>query len=527
MSKLNDADALKQLLALSYRLSTEKNTTKLLEDILMSAKALTHADGGTIYSVTDKNELKFETLVNDSLKLHMGGTSDTPINFDCIPIYIEGEANKDALVALAAATHETINIEDAYQAKEHNTSAARAMDKKTGYRTQSVLTVPLENHEGDINGVLQLINAQNDELVVPFDQKNTDLVLSLASLAAVALTNKQLILDMEILFQSLAKLIAQAIDEKSPYTGGHCRRVPELTMMLADAVNKVNIGPLSDFNLDNDEKHTLSVAGWLHDCGKIATPEYIMDKSTKLETVFDRIELVSAKFEIVNKQFEIEALKFPDKKAEVVQKQTQLMEDKAFLERINIGGEFLPQDDVERVAQIANEYKIERNGELEPVLTSTEVRYLQIQKGTLSDEERNVINHHIDITILLLESLPFPKHLRNVPEYAGGHHEKMDGSGYPRGLTKDQMSLPARMMAIADIFEALSAGDRPYKEAKKLSECMKIMGFMSLDQHIDKDLFNVFIHEKVYLQYADKFMNKKQIDLIDETKIPGFSPLIS
>ncbi|SFB82782.1 HD domain-containing phosphohydrolase [Pseudoalteromonas denitrificans] len=526
MSELNNADALKQLLALSYRLSTEKNTTKLLEDILMSAKALTHADGGTIYSVTNNHALKFETLVNDSLKLHMGGTSDTPINFDCIPILIDGEANKDALVALAAANHETINIEDAYQVKEHNTSAARAMDQKTGYRTQSVLTVPLENHEGDINGVLQLINAQDKSKVVPFSQQKTDLVLSLSSLAAVALTNKQLITDMEILFQSLAKLIARAIDEKSPYTGGHCRRVPELTLMLADAVNNINLGPLADFTLNADEKHTLSVAGWLHDCGKIATPEYVMDKSTKLETVFDRIEFVDAKFEIVKKQFEIEELKFPEKKDAIKDKQQQLVEDRQFIKHINIGGEYLPQPDVERVAHIAKKYNIEMNGQLEPVLNETEMSYLQIQKGTLSDEERNIINHHIDITILLLESLPFPKHLQNVPEYAGGHHEKMDGTGYPRGLTKEQMSLPARMMAIADIFEALSAGDRPYKKAKKLSECIKIMGFMSLDKHIDNDLFNVFIHEKVYVEYANKFMTDTQIDAVDESNIPGFTSLI-
>ncbi|ATC93678.1 HD family phosphohydrolase [Pseudoalteromonas tunicata] len=522
MPLLNNDDALKELLALSYRVSTEKNTTKLLEDILCSAKALTHADGGTIYSITPNQELKFETLINDSLGLYMGGTSEKPIPFNHIPIYIQGEVNKNALVALAAATQQPIIIEDAYQACSHDMSGARAMDQKTGYRTKSVLTVPMQNHEGEINGVLQLINAQHQGEVVPFNQQEIDLVLSMTSLAAVALTNKQLINEMEVLFESLAKVIARAIDEKSPYTGGHCRRVPELTMMLAEAVNKAQYGPLADFELTEPEKNALNVAGWLHDCGKIATPEYVMDKATKLQTIFDRIEFVDAKLEIYAQQRELQALKYPELNIDLPSELQQLAEDRAFLQTTNLGGEFLPNESVERIQQLAEKYHITINGIAQSVFTDDELQCLQIQRGTLTAAERTIINHHIDVTVMMLDSLPFPKHLKNVPEYACGHHEKMDGSGYPKGLTKEQMSPPARMMAIADIFEALTASDRPYKPGKSLKECLKIMGFMAKDSHIDADLFNIFIKEKVYLEYAKKFVPNIANEEIDESEIPAY-----
>ncbi|OUL57846.1 HD domain-containing phosphohydrolase [Pseudoalteromonas ulvae] len=523
MPLLNNKDALDELLALSYRLSTEKNTTKLLEDILLSAKALTHADGGTIYSIVDGQELKFETLLNDSLNLYMGGTSQTAIPFKNIPIYLDGEINKNALVSLAAATQKPIIIEDAYQACDHDMSGARAMDQRIGYRTKSVLTVPMQNHDGDINGVLQLINAQYLGQVVPFNQQEIDLVLSMTSLAAVALTNKQLITEMEVLFESLAKVIARAIDEKSPYTGGHCRRVPELTMMIAEAVNRTHHGPLAEFHLCEQEKSALNVAGWLHDCGKIATPEYVMDKATKLQTIFDRIDYLDAKLEIYAQQLELKALKEPELNIDLASALEQLAADRDFLKHTNLGSEFLPNESIERIEHLAKTYVITINGVEQSVFTDDELACLKIQRGTLTPEERTIINHHIDVTVMMLDSLPFPKHLKSVPEYACGHHEKMDGTGYPKGLTKDQMSAPARMMAIADIFEALTASDRPYKPGKTLKECLTIMGFMAKDQHIDADLFNIFIKEKVYLDYAKKFVPNIADEDIDENDIPNYT----
>lgn len=525
--------ALQHLINIGVELSTEEDTTTLLEHILVSAKQLANADGGTIYSTTNEQTLKFDTLLNDTLGMYMGGSSGKDIPFPEIPMFVDGQPNYNALVAYAAATDQVINISDAYQAGDYDMSAARRMDEKTGYRTKSVLTIPMKNHEKELIGVLQLINAQDTTGIIDFSHEVERIIRSLSSMAAVALTNRQLIDDMEALFQALTRLIARAIDEKSPYTGGHCNRVPELTMMMAEAVCDTDKGPLADFSMDEQEKYELSVAGWLHDCGKIATPEYVMDKSSKLETVFDRIAMVDCRIELAIAQLEnehqkkiIEALKkgesIDNLEANLNHHKTTLREARAFLRTSNVGGEFMDEADQKRVADLAEQYQVAVDGKLQPLLTGNEVANLSIAKGTLLPEEREIINNHMVVTIDMLESLPFPKHLRRVPEYAGGHHEKMDGTGYPNGLKKEDMSVPARMMAIADIFEALTAADRPYKPAKTLSECLRIMGFMKLDQHIDPDLFDIFIDKQVYLQYAYQFLDKNQIDNVDLSQIPGY-----
>jgi HD-GYP domain-containing protein (c-di-GMP phosphodiesterase class II) len=535
----NATNPLEHLIEIGIELSTEKNTTKILEHILLSSKDIANADGGTIYSITKENELKFETLLNDTLGMALGGTTGNPIPFPTIPLYIDDEPNRNALVALAAATNKVVNIEDAYQVTKYDMTGARNMDQKTGYRTQSVLTIPMTNHEGELNGVMQLINAQDENgNVISFSDDAQHLIETLASLAAVALTNRQLIDGMEELFQSFTHLIAKAIDEKSPYTGGHCRRVPELTLMLADAVHETSAGPLADFFMDEKDRFELSIAGWLHDCGKIAIPEAVMDKATKLQVLFDRIELIDVKIELAQRdlivkhqQQVIEAYQASDlllvnqlqnDHQQVLARIEQLDQDREFLRKANIGGEYMPPQMQQRVCDIGLGCQLEIAGEQQNLLSEGEIYNLQIPRGTLTEEERLIINHHMDITIDMLESLPFPKHLANVPEYAGGHHEKMDGTGYPKGLTRDEMSVQARLMAIADVFEALTASDRPYKEAKSLTQCLFIMGKMKLDNHLDPDLLDVFIDQRVYLQFADKFLSPEQIDQVDLSKIPGY-----
>ncbi len=534
---MTEPSVLRHLIDIGISLSVERDTTRLLEHILTSAQTLTQADGGTIYSVTADKSLKFETLINNSLNMYMGGSSGVPIPFPSIPIYKEGQVNQHAIVAIAAAEGEMIHIPDAYACQQYDLSAARSMDQRTGYHTQSVLTIPMKNHEGELNGVLQLINATVDGKVSAFSTQQMELVRSLASLAAVALTNKQLIENMEELFQGIARLIAKAIDEKSPYTGGHCKRVPELTMMLANAAHQHKSGPLADFVLTDADRHELSVAGWLHDCGKIATPEHVMDKASKLQTIFDRIELVDAKIEVAKRDFEL-SLAGPlylashqQDQAQVALLQQQLAQGLAaldaqrdFLRKANIGGEFMDKDDQQQVADCGRQLQICIAGQEQNLLSDNEIYNLSIARGTLTPEERQIINRHMNITVDMLESLPFPKHLQRVPEFACGHHEKMDGTGYPRGLKKDQMSVPARMMAIADIFEALTASDRPYKDGKPLSECLAIMGRMRENQHIDPDLFDIFIDQKVYLQYAEQFLKPGQLDEIDHSRIPGYLP---
>jgi HD-GYP domain-containing protein (c-di-GMP phosphodiesterase class II) len=354
-----------------------------------------------------------------------------------------------------------------------------------------------------------------------------EVVESLASQAAVAIDNQRLIQAQRDLLDAFIRLIADAIDKKSPYTGGHCKRVPLLTEMLAKAACEAREGPFAEFTLDDDDWYELHIACYLHDCGKIVTPVHVMDKATKLETIYDRINEVALRFEVLKRDVELRNLKARGKTklpAEAVAADlAELDEALAFLRKANIGGEFLDDASVARIEAIAAK-TIVVNGVEQPLLSKEEVYNLSIRRGTLNNEERKIINDHIVVTIDMLEKLPFPPHLERVPEYAGGHHEKMDGTGYPRGLTREQMSTPARMMAIADIFEALTAQDRPYKSGKKLSDAMKIMGMMKADNHIDPELFDLFVKAGVYKDYAQRFLPPELIDTVDEEGLIKIQP---
>jgi HD-GYP domain-containing protein (c-di-GMP phosphodiesterase class II) len=534
-------ESIRALSAVGIALSAEKDERCLLELIVQSAKQLTNADGGTFYSRTDDNELKFEIMHTDTLGVHMGGTSGIPIDLPNVPLFDdEGEPNHKMVAAKAAVTGETVNIRDAYNAPDFDFSGTRAFDETTGYRSKSFLTVPLRNHEDEVIGVLQLINAVSRDAggLVPFSVADQELVMSLASQAATVLTKERLIKEHRKLFESFIELIAAAIDDKSPYTGGHCRRVPELTLMLADAAAQTQYGPLKEFSMSEDDRYELKIAGWLHDCGKVTTPEHVVDKSTKLETIFDRVHIINARFEVLKRDAEIRVLKekleakekgkrVNDKKLDnaLAVELEQLERDREFLNVCNVGCESMAKADQDRVERIAAYRWVNNDGIEANFLTEEETYNLNIKKGTLTPEEREIINHHIVATIKMLESLPYPKHLRRVPEFACGHHEKMDGSGYPRGLTRDEMSVQARVMGIADIFEALTADDRPYKPAMPVSEALQVLGRMKSTNHIDPDLFDVFVRKKVYLRYAQQFLEPRQIDHVDVSKIPGYETL--
>ena len=527
-------DALEFLNQVGSALSQEKDINRLLETILTAATKITNADGGALYRLID-GHLKFEIVLNTTLDIKLGGTSGAPVVFPSLPLRnADGSANNAMISTYAANNDESVNIADAYVAEGFDFSGTRNFDKRTGYRSTSFLAIPMKDHEGEIIGVLQLLNALDVAgNVVAFTPEDQRLAESLASQAAIALTNRMLITQLEVLFESLIQLINTAIDDKSPYTGAHCERVPTLTMMIADAASKVTDGPLAGFSMTERERYELKIAGLLHDCGKITTPVHIVDKSTKLETIFDRIEFVAQRFEILKRDAEIKFLRAKRQGGSYTEAEYQatvkaIGDDCAFLRRINIGGERrseeILQRDQARINQIASQTFINERGETTWFLTDDERESLSIASGTLSAVERSIINHHIDATIKMLEALPWPRHLKNVPEYAGGHHERMDGRGYPRGLTREQMSIPARIMGIADIFEALTARDRPYKTGKTLSESLNILGNFKLNGHIDPDLFDIFVREKIYLKYAEQFLEAEQIDYVDEGKIPGYVP---
>ena len=549
---------MRRLINLGIALSSERNHDKLLEMILLEAKDICHADGGTLYLMTDDERgLSFQIMRNDTLNVALGGTTGKSIPFPPIKLY-DPETNAPNLnnVATAVAhTKRAVNIEDAYAAEDFDFSGTKKFDQTTGYRSMSFLTVPMLNTDNEVIGVLQLINARNDDgQTIPFSPDIQPIIESLTSQAAVALENQKLIRAQRDLWDALIQMIASSIDDKSPYTGGHCQRVPEITKLLTQAACTSEHGIFKDFDLTEDQWYELHVAAWLHDCGKITTPEYVVDKASKLETIYDRVHEVRTRFEVLHRDAEIAYLRARlDGEAEETARPrlegewAALQEEFAFVAKANVGGEFMADGDIERLKLIgAREWtrhfdkmlglaplaamRAEANPPPPPPVVETlladlpehmvggynqgELYNLAIRRGTLTAEERKTINDHIVVTIKMLETLPFPKKLRRVPEYAGGHHETMDGKGYPRGLTREQMSIPARVMAIADIFEALTAADRPYKKAKTLSESLKIMTFMVKDRHIDADLFDLFLRSGVWKDYAEKFLAPTQIDAV-------------
>ena len=526
---------LDQLNEIGAALSSERNIDRLLEKILVAAKTITRADGGTLYRMTeDGRHLRFEIVRTDSLGIGFGGSSGQSISdkFRDLPLYLpDGQPNNAMIAAYAAIHGETVNIEDAYTADGFDFSGTRKFDSSTGYRSQSFLTVPMKNHENEVIGVLQLINAQYGEPPVagPFSTASQRLAESLASQAAIALTNRQLIDQLEALFEAFIGMINMAIDEKSPYTGGHCQRVPALTMLLAEAVNDTAEGPLAAFRMSDKDRYELKIAGLLHDCGKVTTPVHVVDKATKLQTIHDRIETIDTRFEILKRDAELDALRArlggeeeAQAAARLAAKLAAIDDDRAFLRKANVGGERMSDDDIARVRRIGTEYRWRGiDGADADFLSADEIENLTIRAGTLTAAEREIINHHIVATIKMLEALPWPNHLKNVAEYAGGHHERMDGKGYPKGLKREEMSVQARVMGIADIFEALTAKDRPYKPGMKLSQAMEILGKFALNGHIDPDLFSVFIRQKVYLRYAESFLDSAQIDVVDEEALLG------
>ena len=587
-AKDGGADAYRRLIEIGIALSAERDNNRLMEVILLEAKSLTNADGGTLYLCSEEDALKFEIMHTDSLSIALGGTTGKEITF--APLRMRdpetGEPNHKNVATHVALSGRSVNIADAYEAEDFDFSGTKKFDEGTGFRSKSFLTVPLKNHDGDVIGVLQLLNAGDWETgeVIAFSADVEPLVEALASQAAMALDNQQLIDAQKRLLDSFIELIAGAIDAKSPYTGGHCQRVPELTKMLVRAACDSEDTPCADFDLTEEEWYELHIAAWLHDCGKVTTPEYVVDKATKLETIYNRIHEVRMRFEVVKREAEIAYLKAlvdgtgdgERLKTELDDRLAELDNDFAFIAECNIGGEFMAPERTDRVKGIAeqtwtrtlddrlgvsrdemnrlsgtprrappavehllsdkDEHVIHREpGEVMPEdnpfgfrLDMPERKYnfgevynLCIPRGTLTPEERFKINDHVMQTIIMLEKLPFPKHLRRVPEYAGGHHETMIGTGYPRKLKKEDMSIPARIMAIADIFEALTAADRPYKPPKTLTESIRIMSFMRKDQHIDSDLFDLFLRSGVYREYADRYLKPEQIDEVDLSQYLG------
>lgn len=511
-------------------LSSEPTTARLLERILDEAQRLARAEGGTLYlfdeSDISKPCLQFALVRNDRLGFKQGGTTGEPITLPPLPMLDENGNENHRLVAVHVAhSRKMSNIPDVYEVTDFDFSGTRRFDERTGYRSQSMLTIPLLNHASEMIGVLQLINAREADTnrVIPFGERVVPVIRALASYAAIALNNQMLVQDLKNLLDAFIKTIAKAIDAKSPHTSAHCERVPLLTELIAQAACD-DQGQFKDFRLDDDGWYELRVASWLHDCGKLSTPDWILDKSTKLHGMRDGIDAVNMRFLAARRDIELGYCRRMGEagadaatlRAAMDAEVAALEDDRQFILRSNKGGEFMAQELKDRVHRIAGQTWIDAEGNAQPMLTAEEVHNLCIERGTISTEERNKINDHMRVTIDMLEGLPFPRKLRRVPEYAGGHHERMDGKGFPKGLTREQMSLPARMMAIADIFEALTASERPYKLPMKISQALSIMKRMRDDNHIDPDLYRLFVEARVWQRYAEAApLKPEQLDVTD------------
>ena len=545
---------IRRFLDISMAVAAENDFDKLLPRLLNETLPAADADAGILYLTDGDRLLPAAALHADATPLPAGASSIDP-----------RAAGPLLGNALSAGTARAARLTDA---DVRALGLERILDS-TG--TTDAIAVPLLNRQHNLVGAMLLLRRDDT------DPARLSFVAALSGSVAVSLESKELIKAQKMLFEAFIQLIAGAIDAKSPYTGGHCARVPELTKMLAHAACAETSGPFKDFQLDAEEWEAVHVAAWLHDCGKVTTPEYVVDKATKLETLYDRIHEVRMRFEVLKRDAEIACLKAiatgkpeVEARAELARKLAGLDDDFAFVAGCNEGGEFMAPEKLERLKEIAartwtrtlddrigiSHEEKERKARtptpdlpvVEPLLADRpehlferaardrmpadnkwgfrmdvpealynkgELYNLGVARGTLSEEERYKINEHIVQTLIMLSQLPFPKHLRNVPEIAAGHHEKMDGTGYPRRLVRDEMSPVARMMAIADIFEALTAVDRPYKKGKTLSEAIKIMSFMKKDQHIDPELFDLFLRSGVYREYAERFMKPEQIDTVD------------
>jgi HD-GYP domain-containing protein (c-di-GMP phosphodiesterase class II) len=559
-----------RFLNLITSLAGEQDFDRLLRRVTEETMQASEANGALVYLVSDDER----ELRPGCIRTVKSGAEIRTSSLPTFRLDNNGVANSVVQVVREDKTAVfTLEREDTRQEEEF----AAVFDALNSPLIR-VIGLPLHNRQGEVTGCLCLLfAAKEDTEEAELGRERIAFVEAISGFAAVSMETHHLLKMQKAMLESFIKLIAGAIDAKSPYTGAHCQRVPHLTKLLARAACESRVGPFKDFELTEEEWEALHIAGWLHDCGKVTTPEYVVDKATKLETIYDRIHEVRMRFEVLKRDAELrywqgvadgggrDALR-----QQLEAEWRELDEEFVFVAECNEGGEFMSPERMERLHEIAKrtwmrtiddrigiswEEKMRKERKPAPELpveekvlakkeehvierkkadripednpwgfkmkmphdlyNRDEIYNLSVERGTLTDEERYKINDHIVQTIIMLEKLPYPKHLRDVPAIAGGHHEKMDGTGYPRRLSRDDMPLTARMMAIADIFEALTAADRPYKKGKTLSEAVRIMSFMKKDKHIDPELFELFLTSGVHLQYAKHFLRPEQVDEVD------------
>jgi HD-GYP domain-containing protein (c-di-GMP phosphodiesterase class II) len=433
----------------------------------------------------------------------------------------DGSDNKTQIASMCAIDGELINIENIYKDTKFDFSGTKKFDTNTKYKSLSMLVVPMKNHEGKTTGVLQLLNKINHNgKIIKFNKDDEELILSLASQAAISISNIQLIDGLNKLLDNFIKSIATTVGEKSKYTGSHINKVAEITNIITHSINKEKNGYFKDTSFSDIELKEMDIAAWMHDIGKITTPEHIMNKATKLETIYDRINEIKMKFVILKKEFYIEFLelraKEPNKKdkfkKQYDEKIKQANLDYKFIYNINFGAEFMGDDKIDRIKKIGD-IKLNINAKMQNLLSDDEINNLSVKKGTLTNEQRNIINNHVNVSYRMLKELPFPKKYKNIPLIAGSHHKKVKGGGYcDSEIMHKSMGIKERILAVADVFEALSASDRPYRKQKTLSQCLIILDKMVENGSLDKEVVKYFIDKKLYIKYSQFNLLNSKID---------------
>ena len=482
-------------------LSSEHNLEKLLGMIVREIRSFTNADGGTLY-IKVGDELSFEVAQNETLTRRYG---DAPFKSFKIPINHNSIAGH---VVLSGKLLNIPNLDEVGDEVPFSLETMRQFDKKMDYKSVSMLAVPMKNHKDEIIGVIQLFNSLDDNNTpVPFDKSIEELVISLASQAAVAICNSLLIQDIKNLFESIVTYSAEAIDARSPHTAGHSERVATLALLLAENINKQKEGPFADVHFSDEEYNELRIAAFLHDIGKIGVRERVLDKANKLTD--DRIESIKNRFAFIKRDVEnsanLQKLSTPGLSSEEIQaidkknaqKIEELDSDLDLILRVNIP-KYYSDEDGEQLKEVAGKKYTDINGEEQPLITDEEYNFLLVRKGNLTPDERTDIEGHVLHTLKILDKIPFTEELSNIPSIAASHHEMLNGTGYPNKLTAKDIPLQSRMLAIADIYDALSAKDRPYKPPLPLKITLKIINEEADNGRLDKDLVDLFISEEIY-----------------------------
>jgi HD-GYP domain-containing protein (c-di-GMP phosphodiesterase class II) len=525
---------IQNLTRIGVALSSVTNLDRIFDLILVEAIAFTNADAATIYKVSeDKQQLDFAIVYNKSLNIRMG-ISHGPITWKSLPLFdIKGRCCLSHIATNVFHKKRLLCFDDVYKTRDYDISGTKAIDTKNKYRSKSMLTIPLKDHEDEVLGVLQIINAMDRQgNVIPFKNEHKVMIKSLASQAAIAMSNRKLINDLEILLMQFMKAIAKGIERKSKYSSNHITRVSLLADMIAGKINKDITGTFRNISFSESELKEISMAGLMHDVGKIVTPDIVMDKSTKLEAITDRIQLINLRFELFKKALALYRIEHGEKEIIKTARKwypqsrppswdkiiSSLDDDKAFLAQVNNGGELIELNAQNRIDHI-QKIKLRFDGVQYILLTEDEAENLKISYGTLSPAERLTMNEHALVTWEMLSDIKFPIKFRNVPLFASTHHEKLNGRGYPFGMKDKQLPLQSRILAISDIFEALTAIDRPYKKGNKLSEAIQILAVCARDNEVDADLLDFMLDSGLYLDYANRYMKPDLVDKIDVNAI--------